>query len=122
MFVFRVIPVRIQSECGKMRARITLNMDTFHAAIFYNIFCCQSSKTSLFPNLFFKLHNQLYIKVLGDSQPTFTCSKSTNGNTKTVCEICSNLTKQKHQNKFNDIFMVNCEQISDMDLVFPLLF
>ena len=26
------------------------------------------------------------------TQPTFTCSKSTNGNTRTICVICSNLT------------------------------
>ena len=34
MSVFRVIPVRIQTECGKIRTRITPNMDTFHAVIF----------------------------------------------------------------------------------------
>ena len=27
------VSIRIQSECGKMRTRITLNMDTFHAMI-----------------------------------------------------------------------------------------
>ena len=27
------LPLRIQSECGKMLTRLTSNMDTFHAAL-----------------------------------------------------------------------------------------
>ena len=34
MSVFRVVLVRIQSECGKIRTRITPNTDTFHAVCF----------------------------------------------------------------------------------------
>ena len=30
---FRLVSLRIQSECGKMRNRITPNTDTFHAVI-----------------------------------------------------------------------------------------
>ena len=37
LFLFGVILVRIQSECGKMRTRITPNTDTFHAVFFVQI-------------------------------------------------------------------------------------
>ena len=33
MTLFRVILVRIQSECGKLQTRITPNTDTFHAIL-----------------------------------------------------------------------------------------
>ena len=32
------VSLRIQSECGKMRTRITLNTDTFYAVIFLKFF------------------------------------------------------------------------------------
>ena len=34
MSIFGVILVRIQSECGKIRTRITSNTDTFHVVIY----------------------------------------------------------------------------------------
>ena len=33
------ISLRIQSECGKMRTRITPNMDTFHTVVHVHVFC-----------------------------------------------------------------------------------
>ena len=57
-------------------------------------------------------------------QPAFTCSKSTmHGSTKAQYWICSKLTTktQKRRNwRRSDIFIVNFDQISYIDLVFPL--
>ena len=57
-------------------------------------------------------------------QPAFTCSKSTmHGSTKAQYWICSKLTTktQKRRNwRCSDIFIVNFDQISYIDLVFPL--
>ena len=33
------VPLRIQSECGKIRTRITLNTDTFYAVNFVKMNC-----------------------------------------------------------------------------------
>ena len=37
VFIFEVILVRIQSECGKIRIRITPNTDTFYAATVFKL-------------------------------------------------------------------------------------
>ena len=44
--VFEVILVRIQSECGKIRTRITPIMDTFHAVQLSEKFLLRCNKIS----------------------------------------------------------------------------
>ena len=39
-----------------------------------------------------------------------------------MCEICSNLTVKPPERRRSDVFIVNFEQISLTNLMFPLLF
>ena len=62
------------------------------------------------------------------SSRVFSCSKSeislSDGNTRTICEICSKLTIKTpkwRQWPRSGVFIVNFEQISHGILVFPLL-
>ena len=44
-----------------------------------------------------------------------------NGNTRTVCKICTKLTIKTLERRYSDVFIVNCEQILYIVLLFPLL-
>ena len=62
MSVFGVIPVRIQSESGKIRTRITPNTDTFHAVFScfsFHIFKIFVRKRSQFDSLGFNRSDRL---------------------------------------------------------------
>ena len=47
MQIIYSVSLRIQSECGKIRARITLNTDTFHAVLAVLLLAEKSGSSSL---------------------------------------------------------------------------
>ena len=71
--IFAVILARIQSECGKIRTRITPNTDTFHAVII-NI---RQSKLFGIAEKSLVKYKWVTAKRKAPTQSVFTCSKLT---------------------------------------------
>ena len=63
--LFGVFLVHIQSKCGKIRTRKTLNTDTFHAGFFYSVHSTSYSEHSIhITRLSVKLTIQMWIIVV----------------------------------------------------------
>ena len=76
----------------------------------------------------FVLSQKVFCYSLGETFLTFPAGiylfEVNNGNTRTMCEICSKLTiktPEQYQWSRYGVFIVNFEQISDIALVFPWL-